>query len=692
MKRGWLLLVVVLGLSLQTLYGRKVKVACVGNSVTYGYLLKDREHDAYPAQLNRLLGEDYEVRNFGKSGATLLNRGHRPYTQQPEFQDAVAFAADRVVIHLGLNDTDPRDWANFRDDFTADYLRLIDTFRQVNPHCKIWICRMSPITVKHARFKAGTRDWYWQIQEAIEHVASVAGTGLIDLQEGLYDRPDLLPDALHPTAEGAGIIARAVYVALTGDYGGLQLSAVYSDHMVLQRNKPLKIEGRANAGVEVKVKLGKQEKYTVAASDGKWEVLLSPMEAGGPYRFEVEAGREKRIFKDVWMGEVWLCSGQSNMAFMVKETGRAKEVPKSASQAVIRLYNMKPRVFTDAVSWDSLTLVRLNRLDYYQSAEWQEATAENVAEFSAVAWYFGKMLADSLNVPVGLICNAVGGAPAEAFIDRKTMEFDPRLVDVLQGWRQSHFLQPWVRERAALNLKNATVPAQRHPYEPCYLYKTGIEPIAGYSLRGVIWYQGESNAHNMEWHEVVFPALVDSWRRTWHEPLPFYYVQLSGINRPSWPEFRNSQRRLMAVIPNSGMAVSSDWGHPTNVHPVNKQPIGERLARWALHCTYGYKHVVPSGPLYKDVEFAGDVAYVRFDYGQGLHAADGEELRSFEVAGEDRIFVPAEAVVEGEKVKVWSSCVKRPQYVRYGWQPYTTANLMNGDGLPASTFRSEKGK
>ncbi len=413
------------------------------------------------------------------------------------------------------------------------------------------------------------------------------------------------------------------------------------------------------------------------------------MKAGGPYELSVKTAGKSLVFKNVLIGEVWLCSGQSNMAFMVKQAAGAKEAIAQSANDRIRLYDMKPRVYTNAVSWDTTDLLLLNRLDHYLPASWKSAAPESVRDFSAVAYYFGKMLSDSLNVPVGLICNAIGGAPAEAFIDRRTLEFHPVLVDELYHWTKNDMLQDWVRERALLNVKNTTLKYQRHSYEPSYLYATGILPLAGFPVKGVIWYQGESNAQNVELHEVVFPALVESWRNTWGERLPFYYVQLSSINRPSWPHFRDSQRRLSAKIANTGMAVSSDLGHRTDVHPVRKREVGERLGRWALHRDYGFKQVTPSGPLYRGVEFRNGAAYVVFDYGKGMKSSDGQALRTFEIAGEDRLFVPAEAVVVGNEVKVTSPEVKNPKYVRYGWEPFCTGNLVNEDGLPASTFRNE---
>lgn len=687
LSRVWLSLCLSLS-AVWAFAGVPVKVACVGNSVTYGMGVDDREHNCYPARLAQLLGDGYEVRNFGKSGATLLAKGHRPYVEQQAFADAVAFAGDVVVIHLGLNDTDPRNWPNYKDDFVHDYLRLIDTFKSVNPKCRVIICRMTPITSAHWRFKSGTRDWYAQIQSKIEHVAQLAGVELIDLQELLYDRPQLLPDALHPNVEGAYILARRVYAAITGDYGGLSMAPIYGDSMVLQCDKVLTISGMANAGETVEVKIAGQKRKTVASCDGHWQVELGPLRAGGPHKMSVKAASGSLLFDDVMAGQVWLCSGQSNMAFKVRQAAGAEEAMAGAEAHAVRLYNMQPRVCTDAVSWDSMQLALLNNGDYYLDTRWQRADAQSVGDFSAVAYYFGKMLADSLGVPVGLICNAVGGAPAEAFIGRSTMEFNPVLVDELGDWKKSDMLQGWVRERAALNIKNTPFKSQRHPYEPCYLYMTGIAPLSAFPVSGFIWYQGESNAHNAELHEVAFPALIESWRKTWGETLPFYYVQLSSMERPSWPYFRDSQRRMSYELDNVAMVVSSDLGDRYDVHPVHKRQIGERLALQALHRDYGMSHVVPCGPMFRRVCYSGGSAYVEFDYADGMTTSDGEALRSFEVAGDDGLFVAAEAVVEGDKVKVSSAKVKSPRYVRYGWQPFSTGNLVNGAGLPASTFTS----
>ncbi|MBQ3190335.1 MAG: sialate O-acetylesterase [Bacteroides sp] len=688
-RRSSLILSMALIFSCVAFAQEKIKVACVGNSITYGTGVENREVNAYPVKLQQMLGDKYEVGNFGKPGATLLNKGHRPYVKQQEYKDALAFAGDIVVIHLGINDTDPRNWPNYRDEFIGDYRSLMNDFRKVNPNVRFLIARMTPLSHRHPRFESGTRDWHAEIQQTIETIARAEKVQLIDFYEPLYPYPYILKDAVHPDAEGAGILAKTVYEGITGKFGGLQMSQMYSDNMVLQHGKRLTIHGKADAGEKVTVSIAGQKKKTVTGSNGMWQVFLEPLKAGGPYTLTISTPNKELIYNKVLAGEVWLCSGQSNMEFYLNWAATAKQDVPQATNDQIRLFDMKARWRTDAVEWQASVLDSLNHLQYFTHAEWTVCSPENAGKFSAIAYYFGKMLQDSLKVPVGLICNAIGGSPTEAWIDRRTLEYE--FPAILRDWTRNDFIQDWVRGRAALNVKKSTDKFQRHPYEPCYLYESGILSLQQYPIKGVIWYQGESNAHNKDAHEKLFKLLVDSWRTNWNDAqLPFYYVQLSSINRPSWPWFRDSQRRLMAEIEHVGMAVSSDKGDSLDVHPTHKLEIGERLARWALNKTYGYDKVVPSGPLYKSVSFVKGKAYVEFEYSKGLRpSVEGEKLRTFEIAGDDEIFYPAQAVVEGNQVKVWAKEVKEPKVVRYAWQPFTRANLVNEEGLPASTFRSD---
>lgn len=702
------------------IYLEKTRVACVGNSITYGMTLADHATESYPAQLQQMLGDGYEVGNFGKSGATLLRHGHRPYIAQEEWAKAKAFKGDIAVIHLGVNDTDPRNWPYYRDEFVSDYLALIDTLRQENPKCRIIIALLSPITHNHPRFESGTQQWQKEIQEAIKTVARVGKAQLIDFHKPLYAYPQLIPDAVHPNKEGAMMLARTVYSAILGNYGGLQMPITYSDNMVLQRNRALTIHGTANAGEKVTVNItrpdaakgkvqngGKRKKgeqprrvralktevqtATATADDnGCWQVTLRPQRAENNLTLTISTDEKHLVYNNVAFGEVWLCSGQSNMEFMLHEAATAKrDIPK-AKNPNIRFFDMKARWRTNPVEWDTAALDSINHLKYFTDTKWTVCSPETAKDFSAIAYYFGSMLQDSLQCAVGLICNAVGGSPTEAWVDRA--DLDAQFPQIMRNWTNNDFVQPWVRERAALNMKKtADMKLQRHPYDPCYLYESAIEPLQQFPIKGVLWYQGESNAQNFTTHERLFKLLVEGWRRNWNDAeLPFYYVQLSSMDRLPWQWFRDSQRRLQSELPNVAMAVSSDMGDSLNVHPTRKQPVGERLARIALHNLYDFANVVPSGPAVKEASVVGDgIVRLTFDYADGLSTSDGKHPLTFEIAEEEGLYKPAEARIEDNTVVVMAEGVTHPRFVRYGWQPFTRANLVNSAQLPASTFRIE---
>ncbi|MGN6295620.1 MAG: GDSL-type esterase/lipase family protein [Ginsengibacter sp.] len=415
----------------------KIKVACIGNSVTYGYGLKNRVTESYPVQLQKMLGEKYDVKNFGHSGATLLRKGHNPYFKTKEFAEAIQLHPDIAIIHLGLNDTDPRDWNNYGNDFRGDYSWLIDTLRNANPEVKIYTCLMTPIFNDHPRFGSGTRDWYWKIQKLIPEIAKVNRTGLIDLHTPFYFHPNLFPDALHPNKEGAVILAKTVYGAVTGDYGGLQIPSVFANDMVLQRGKPIPFFGTASANEDITVSFskqtlstGRQVKKTRSDSDGKWKVIFDALPAGGPYTLSVKSKDKKIEFNNILIGDVWLCSGQSNMLFRLNQAYEGKAAIAKATNKNIRLFQFNAIQETDDVAWNSTVLDKTNELKYF-SGNWQQCNPQSAATFSAIGYFFGQKIQREENVPIGLIEVAVGGAPIVSFIDRHTMEFDNYLVDEL---------------------------------------------------------------------------------------------------------------------------------------------------------------------------------------------------------------------------------------------------------------------
>lgn len=683
MKR--LLLSLLLLLFLLPLSARRtIKVACVGNSITYGTGVANREQNAYPVVLQRLLGKGYQVENFGKPGATLLRHGHRPYFDQPEFRAALQFRPDIAVIHLGINDTDPRNWPNYRDEFIPDYLALIDSLRAANPKVRILVARLTPIGVDHPRFDSGTRKWREEISQAVQQVADIAHVEWIDFYAPLVAHPDWMPDAVHPDARGAEVLAKVAYSGITGRYGGLSLPAVFADNMVLQRNISFYLKGTADAGETVVVRLGGKELARgVTDARGVWNVRIPALTAVDSTTFTVSTARRTLTYHNVAVGEVWLCSGQSNMAFKLRQASdAARDLPKATDRG-LRLYHMQPRWETDNVEWDSAAVDSVSRLQYYRPARWVASSPQSAADFSAVAYYMGRMLRDSLRVPVGLICNAVGGTPIESWIDRPTLEeYYPQ---VLRHWKNNDFVMDWVRGRAAKNL--ARCPGGRHPYHPAYCFETGMVPLLDFPLRGVAWYQGESNAHNPDsWR---FDLLARSWRmRTGDISLPFYIVQLSGIERPSWPWLRNTQRLAQRSVFATQMVVTSDLGLRHDVHPPYKRPVGERLAQSMLRHTYGRSTAPVSPEVGLQSSVKDDRVELDLREAQGLHGSDGQPLRGFEIAGADELFYPATVQLDAEgKVQLRSSEVAKPCYVRYSWQPFPTCNVVNAAGLPLGTFR-----
>lgn len=662
-----------------------VKIACIGNSVTFGSGLKSPETESYPAVLQKLIGRNYEVKNFGLPGATLLKKGHRPYFKTKEFAAAMEFRPDIAIIHLGLNDTDPRNWPAYKDDFETDYAWLLDTLKKQNPKVKLYICKLTPIFNGHPRFKSGTRDWYWQIQDRIPVIAKANQAQIIDLTTPLYNRPDLFADNLHPDREGAAIIAQTVYENITGDFGGLKLPVMFTDHMVMQRNKPIPVYGRANANQRISVSFNNKSLSTQANPNGKWKVTFPSMTHGGPYKLKVQSNNSTIELNDILIGDVWLCSGQSNMAFPLSAAATGKEeVASLNANPRLRLLKFELAAETNNAAWDSVTLAKVNQLQYFKG-QWAPTNAQSVSSFSAVAYYFGKRLTQEEHVPIGLIQMAVGGTIIESWIDRYTLDHDEQLVDVFTNWRKSDFIQEWARGRVDVNLKNAVNAKQRHPYEPAYNYEAGISKLTDFPIKGVIWYQGESNAQNAEQYEHAFPVLVNSWRKKWGYDFPFYFVQLSAMDNPLWPYFRDSQRKLQQRIPNSGMAVSSDLGDSLNVHPTRKKEVGDRLALLALKGAY-HQVIKASGPVVLHAKLQQNGILISFADAAQLSTVDNLPLTGFELVTEKGIHLFPKATILKNKILLTLPKDQKVKRVLYAWQPFTRANLVNEAGLPASTF------
>ncbi len=481
---------------------------------------------------------------------------------------------------------------------------------------------------------------------------------------------------------------------------------VIGDHMVLQQGMKAPIWGKADPGEAVVVKFGDAELKTTACPKGRWMVRLPKMKAGGPYEMTIKGAKNTLTLTDILVGEVWVGSGQSNMQMSVRSSNNADQEIAAAKYPEIRLCSVERKVAGEPQ--DNCT------------ASWTACTPESVADFSAVAYFFGRELHKDLNVPVGLIHTSWGGTPAEAWTSRPMLEADPDLKVIVDRWDQTLAKYPQAQkeyeaqmaewEKAAAAAKAANQPEPKkpgapagpdHPHRTSGLYNAMIAPLVPFGIKGAIWYQGESNAGRAYQYRKLFPAMITDWRNAWGEGnFPFLFVQLANFTPqlpepgPSdWAELREAQLMTMdkkspTALKNTGMAVIIDIGDAADIHPKNKQDVGKRLALNALANTYK-KPVAYSGPLYRGMKIKGSEAVLRFDHADGGLTAKGGELKGFAIAGEDKKFVWAKATIADGKIVVSSDKVAKPVAVRYAWANNPDCNLYNGAGLPASPFRTD---
>lgn len=491
----------------------------------------------------------------------------------------------------------------------------------------------------------------------------------------------------------------------------LRPATIFQNGMVLQRELPIRIWGGVKPAAKVRARLLKENSAMtrelqpgvkvvdgrvvaqgecVADTNGRFTLFLSPLQAGGPYELHLSSGNDSYIYKGVWVGEVWLCSGQSNMELRVSETNTKKaDLALADTLTRVHFYNMESLWPVYAEVWDKNRADSIDRGLFIRPAQWECCTARSASHFSAIGFTFARILADSLGCHVGVISNAVGGSTTEGWIDSLSLHHDaPEILQAL--WTDNDSIMGWARRRAKLNLKKVGEKGHCHPYAPCYLYNTAIAPIAGYTMRGVLWYQGESNAELLTMHERLFPLLQKSWRTAWQQPdLPFFTVQLSSLStRPAWPAFRDSQRKLAQRLPHTFLTVSSDVGDSLNIHPTRKRIVGVRLARQALHHTYGFEKIVPSGPEPICATSLNDGrVVVTFNRSEGLCALTQLQTSWFELCNKNGQWFPARHVrILGDSIELSSPRVLRPAQVRYAWKPFTRATIANGAGMPCSTF------
>lgn len=484
-----------------------------------------------------------------------------------------------------------------------------------------------------------------------------------------------------------GLAVSALTTQIRAD---VKLPNVFSDHMVLQQGQKNKVWGRADAGESVTVSINGQSQTTTAAADGSWQVMLDPIPVGGPYGMLVKGKTEVKI-SDILVGEVWVCSGQSNMQWSVNLANDPDLERLAANFPKIRMINF-PQVGTQEALWS------------HDDRKWLVTTPENVGGFSAVGYFFARQIYQTLGVPVGMINNAWGGSACEAWVKRDLLAADEKYSALLERWGQieSRHNELVAKGDSLSDAEKKELTALKGQlagnHRPANIYNGVLKSHLGYGIKGAIWYQGESNASRAYQYRDLFPLMIQSWRDEWGQgDFSFYWVQLADFmnEQPqptdsAWAELREAQTMTMSRLPKTGEAVIIDIGEGKDIHPKNKVDVGRRLARWALAKDYGV--AVPyHSPQYKSMTAKDNKIVLTFDYvDSGWRPFDVKELRGFAIAGEDKKFHWATAtILPDNTIEVSSDQVAEPVAVRYGWADNPIVNVFSGAGLPLTPFRTD---
>ncbi|QOG00575.1 sialate O-acetylesterase [Flavobacterium sp. MDT1-60] len=478
----------------------------------------------------------------------------------------------------------------------------------------------------------------------------------------------------------------------------VKLPALVGDNMVLQQNSKVNLWGWAAPNEKINIQLGWQNTPVEIITDlnGNWKTAVStPVGNEKPYDITIEASN-KIILKNILIGEVWICSGQSNMYFPVeKEDGTWKTGVKNYEEEIQNANFPSIRLFT------VLTKASQKPLEDV-TGSWAVCSPSSIKTFSAVAYFFGRDLYQKLKVPIGLISSSWGGTKAEAWTSQTVLEGNTDFLPLLeQDAKNEKLFQEKLetyyadlkKERIANNIegfKSQLKKPKKEENKTSYvLYNAMLHPLVNYTMKGVIWYQGESNAEKAFLYRSLFPAMVKSWRDDWKQgDFPFYFVQIAP-HKGQNPDIREAQLIASKTISNTGMVVTTDVGNATNIHPIDKQTVGYRLALIARAKTYGENKLVYSGPIYNHLKVKKDKIQLFFDNVDSGFKKPSEDLKEFEIAGNDQVFYPAEAKIDGKMIVVSSSKVKNPTAVRFAWKAVPEPNLFNNENLPASPFRTD---
>ena len=481
------------------------------------------------------------------------------------------------------------------------------------------------------------------------------------------------------------------------------LSPLFNDHMVLQRDAAIHIWGTATTNKTITVTFAGKI-ISTQPQQQVWEVIFPAMQAGGPFTLTISSDNSITIH-DILIGDVWICAGQSNMRFRVNQAFDADMALLQSKNEQLRLSDWEGSINPINQRYPLAFLREMKPSNFYLNKEWKKADSASISAFSAVGYFFGNNLQQALHTPIGLINNSIGGVPVETYIPLTSLKTDSVLFPLAgDNWLHNPLYPVWTGERVMQNLiawkeEAPFSPMPAHPYQPGFLFDAGIEPLHKLAIKGVIWYQGESNATFTADSSAMDPSLnkrklsllISSWRKHFNDPaLPFIIIQLPSTKR-DWEQYREVQLEVSKELKNVLLVVTLDLGHATDVHPHNKKTVGERSARIALANIYG-KKITASGPVFQSYRTEGKYIVISFtNASNGLTTINGEALQNISVCGSDKIFHTAKYLFKKNELWLYADEVATPLAARYAWEddPYT-ANLCNNDGLPASPFRTDK--
>lgn len=677
MKR--ILLLCLSALMLLSMSAKDIKkVVCIGNSITKGSWLCHPERDSYPAALNRILGDGYQVENLGVGGACASSQANLFYMKNKQYA-AIKEAQPQIVTILLGHDDARKPNQKYLSAFTDGLRQMVQDLKALPSHPAIYL--VTPTQVFSTAWDNDEAALKSQVVPAIQKVGAEMGVSVIDVYAATQGDSKYYLDGIHPDALGAGHVAEVIATGITGKKAKyvrpLSVPTIFTNHAVLQQKSEAAIWGYAAAGSKVTLKPSWGKAVTVTAdTEGKWETSIPTIEASfTPYELEISQGKQKITLSDLLMGEVWLAAGQSNM--QMELGGFYRTAVKDGPQAIADSYNEGLRLYFVPRSDCA------RPYDDVKTSGWQVACPKSVQHFSATGYFFARQLQKSLGIPVGIIQAAYGGASIVAFMSPEATA----KCKTITG------------EGITRDFKDFKAPRYDEKYAwpqhtPNCIYNAMIAPIQGYTMKGAIWYQGCDDRRHPQLYKQLYHTFLDDWRAKWNSgDFPMYYAQIApfGYKDNTAARMREAQEQIEDDGYKTWMICLMDNGWENNIHPSDKPTVGFRFAQRVLDKTYQMEGVNSTYPHYKSMEVRekdGKVV-LRFTGADDGIAKSQQEITGFQIAGSDKIFYNVKAVDEGNTIVLTPPAGVKPAAVRYCFKDFCVGSVYNMRGNPLSSFRTD---